>query len=187
MEHWLDAEDIQKLVYELNPQLQTGKQFDENWEKLKRERSNPFDKTVKTKSPTLLEFEKNYSFVYRRYDGAQWHTELRDIDTEYRKTGLTPDQHILKDRIDTIMVLSDGGFKIKWITPVDQTSDRYDPTYQLLMINGSWYCCINNKIYATSNSRKPPNREYVEHTFSTKNPPVFTLESTNEILDRLVK
>jgi len=184
---WLDDNEMAQMIAELNPQLVKGKQYDANWENLRREKSNPFDNTVKTKTPKLLEHSKNYSFVYRRYDGAHWHTELREIDTEFKKVGLTPNQKRLKENIDTIFVLKHFEHKAVWITPIVKKTDAFDPIYQLVRIGLEWYCCIDDALYAISNSRTPNYKEYVEHTFSTREEPLFTLESTETILDRIIK
>jgi hypothetical protein len=183
------SDEIQDLIEQLNPDYQqhTGKDYDANWDKLRRERTDPFAAVVKTKSPTLLQHPKNYSFVYRRYDGAHWHTELRSIDTEQRKVALTGEQKRLKDNIDTIWMYTNAPNKLVWHTPIDQSTDQYDPRYQLITIGAAWYCCIDNKIYETSNNRQPPNKAYQELTFSTAKPCVFSIQSTEAILDRILK
>lgn len=180
-------DEIANIIAQINPDLSKGREYDANWQNLRRERTNPFDTVVKTKSPTLLEHQNSYSFVYRRYDGAHWHTELRYIDTEQRKVGLTREQRHLKDNIDTIWLYKNGPNKPVWITPIDQSTDQYDPRYQLIRIGAAWYCCIDNVIYETSNRRQPPNKEYHELTFSTRNEPVFSIESTEAILDKIIK
>jgi hypothetical protein len=187
-EIWLDNDLIQQAIKELNPDLPMtkGRDYDANWENLRREKPNPFDKTVKTKTPSLLEHPKNFSFVYRRYDGAHWHTELRDIDVEFAPTGLTGNQKKLKENIDTIFAIKSVDAKLIWITPTNKSGD-FDPRYQLVRLGNEWLCCINDALYECSNSRKQDYKEYVEHTFSTKNQPLFTLESTEAILDRIIK
>ena len=186
MDTWLDSKDFDKLIQELNPHVQTGKQYDVNWENLRREKSNPFDKTVKTKTPTLLKHENHYSFTYRRYDGAHWHTELCAVDTKMTKAGLTSNQARLRDNIDTITALQ-GGPKLVWITPETNKTFKFDSSYQLLRYEDCWLCCINDAIYAESNRRQQRDRNYIEITFSTRNAPVFTIEQTNSILDRIIK
>lgn len=187
MDSWLDDQEVDQLIKQLNPDL-VGKEYDANWEQLKRSHTTSrydFDRTVKTKTPTLLDFESHYSFLYRRSDGAHWHTELRDIDTEFHKQGLTSEQRRLKDNINTIFALKQFGSKCVWITPINKQNNCFDPTYQLLKIDDAWFCCIQEKIYAVSNTRTT-TRGYTEHTFSTKNNPLFTIESTEKILDRII-
>lgn len=186
---WLDDDLIQQMIKELNPGIVSGsgRDYDANWEKLKRETHNPFGKTVKAQTPVLLEFEKNYAFTYRRYDGAHWHTELREVDTKYKTQGLTETQKHLKENIDTIMVLKHFGERIQWITPTIKACGSFDPRYQLLRLGSSWMICVDDKIYETSNRRRQESRNYTEITFSTKQSPVFTLDSTEAILDRILK
>lgn len=189
MDTWLDSEDFSKLIEELNPQLNTVRDYDANWANLRREvatKPDPFARTVRTRTPALLEFEKNYSFVYRRYDGAHWHTELRDVDIKYQKSALTSEQRRLRENLATILALKDCEYTPVWITPVDQRTDQYDPKYQLVRIHTLWYCWINGGLYEVSNTRKQPGKTYHEHTFSTRNKPVFTLESTESLLDKLL-
>ena len=180
---WLNQDEIDALL----GIDKTQKNYDSNWENLKRERKMPFEKTVKTQTPTLLEFENNYAFTYRRFDGAHWHTELREIDTKYKKVGLTSTQRQLKENIDTIMVLKDFGGRIQWITPIIKACGSFDPRYQLLRLGTDWMICIDNSIYETSNRRRQESRNYTEITFSTKKQPVFTIDSTEAILDRIIK
>lgn len=180
---WLNQDEIDALL----GIDKTQKNYDSNWEKLKSERPNPFERTVKTQSPVLLEFENNYAFTYRRFDGAHWHTELREVDTKYKKRGLTETQKRLKENIDTIMVLKDFGERIQWITPTIKACGSFDPRYQLLRLGESWMICIGDSIYDTSNRRRQESRNYTEITFSTKQKPVFTLESTEEILNRIIR
>lgn len=185
-----DDRDIDQMIAELNPDInfKTVKHYDANWAALQQETKPKFDtsRCVKTKTPTLMQFEKHYGFVYRRFDGTSWHTELRQIDTENRVRGLTPSQRTLKDNIDTIFALTTVEHKLRWITPTNKTSKEYDPRYQLLQFGSSWMCCINDEIYEASNTRRPPNRNHQEITFSTRQQPLFTLASTNKMLDKLI-
>lgn len=183
MDTWLDDSEVDALIQTLNPHLQTGKQYDSNWELLKRERAPliDFERTVKTKSPTLLKFEHNYSFIYRRHDGAHWHTELREVDNV---KGLTSTQARLKDSIDSLLALTHSSIHLKWITPIDKRTKQFDPRYQLLTDGKIWYCCINDCVYEQSNCRYRADKGYAEITFSTNNPPVFTQSSLNKLLDK---
>jgi hypothetical protein len=183
MDTWLDEPDIDALIRELNPSLQTGKDYDANWELLKRERVPliDFESTVKTQSPTLLEFERNYSFVYRRYDGAHWHTELREVDSV---KGLTTAQRQLKDSIDTLLALTHSGIHLKWRTPIVKKTNQFDPRYQLLTDGNTWYCCINDCVYEQSNRRQRKDKGYTEITFSTRKTPVFTQTTVDLLLDK---
>jgi len=187
-----DPRDIDRMIAELNPDInfKTVKHYDANWAALQQETKSKFkfdtSRCVKTKTPTLMKFEKHYGFVYRRLDGASWHTELRQIDTENRVIGLTPSQRTLKDNIDTIFALTTFEHKLRWITPTNKTTKEYDPCYQLLQFGSSWMCCINDEIYEASNTRSQTNRNYQEITFSTRQQPLFTLASTNQLLDKLI-
>lgn len=191
MDSWLDSNEINDLIKQLNPDLEQGKIYDANWQKLRREQQQkifyPLDNCVKTQTPTLLDFETNYSFTYRRFDGAHWHTEIRDIDTKFRKQGLTPLQKQLKDNIDTIFALKNFERKPQWITPVDKKTDNYDPRYQMVKIGSVWLCCIDNCLYESSSRRERQDRGYYEIRFSTNRKPLFTKESTDKILDRILK
>ena len=184
MENWLENSEIDQLIAQLNPQLQTGKQYDANWEQLKRERKQKidFDRTTKTQSPTLMDFDSHQGFVYRRYDGAHWHTELRNLDRDL--TGLTPAQHTLKDLLDTLRVVTDLDVQTQWITPIKE-SKTFDPRYQLIHTGKEWWCVINDCVYAESRRRRRENRGYTEITFSTKLEPVFTQQSLNTALDKI--
>lgn len=185
MDTWLDDKQIDAIIQELNPHLQTGKGYDVNWENLKKERVPviDFERTIKTKSPTLLEFERNYSFVYRRYDGAHWHTELREIDSV---KGLTCVQRQLKDSIDTLLAVTHSEIQLKWRTPIVKKTNQFDPRYQLLTDGITWYCCINDCVYEQSNRRLKQDRGYTEITFSTRNDPVFTQSTVDALLDKYV-
>lgn len=184
MDTWLDTEEVDKLIQELNPHLQTGIQLDTNWQKLKLERKPryDFDKTVKSQSPTVMLFENNQGFVYRRWDGAHWHTELRDID---EGTAFTASQRRLKDAIDTLQALTQN-LNLKWITPLNKQSDSYDPRYQLVTQGDRWYCLIDNKLYEESNRRQQTGKTYTEITFSTRNKPIFDIDTINQLLDKLI-
>jgi hypothetical protein len=191
MQQFDDAE-IDNMIAELNPDInfKTIKHHDSNWAALKQAaaENHRFDtsRCIKTKSPTLMQFERHYGFVYRRFDGSSWHTELCQVDTENKSRGLTPNQRLLKDNIDTIFALKRVEHKLKWITPTNKTSKEYDPRYQLLQFGSSWMCCINDEIYEASNTRQPPNRTHKEITFSTRSAPLFTIENTNKILDIII-
>jgi hypothetical protein len=191
MDMWLDQEDFDTLINQINNVPTATREHDANWAALLREKNQKnrynTDAVVKTQTPTLLKFEKNYSFVYRRFDGAQWHTELREVDTEYRCHGFTEKQKRLKENVDYILSHSGFNYSAKWITPVIKKTNQLDPAYQLIQIGDSWLCCINNSIYENSSYRHQPTRSYAELTFSTKAKPLFTLESTETILDKLIR
>lgn len=179
MDIWLTEEEMQALCNIESKPLE----IDVNWQQLKQSRKPKFDfhKTVKTQSPTLMLFEKHNGFVYRRWDGAHWHTELRQLD---RALGLTSTQRRLKDSIDTLLVLKHAGFKLTWQTPLIKDSGDFDPRYQLLTDGEIWYCCINDKIYSQSNQRVRQDKGYTEITFSTRCDPIFTQHSVEQLLDK---
>jgi len=187
MDIWMTPEEAMKELGLDQPQ--PAKTYDANWTKLKQERTPIYDmsRCVKTQTPTLLKHEKNYSFQYRRWDGAQWHTELREVDTKHKKQGLNETQKRLKENIDTIFVLGKYPHKPLWITPIEKKTNSFDPRYQLIRIDNVWYCVIDHNVYEQSNTREIQNRGYSEITFSTKKEPVFTLELTEALLDRLIK
>ncbi len=177
MDIWLTEEDFEVLTSSIPSQ---SKNYDANWENLKREsrRKIDFEKAVKTKSPTLLQFESHYSFVYRRYDGSSWHTELRDLDTRIPKRGFTESQARLRENVNTLLALQHCDIQLQWFTPENKKTKHLDPRYQLIKGGDQWYCWINGAVYAESTRRHVDGRNYTEITFSTHNPFVFNLEST---------
>jgi hypothetical protein len=185
MDSWLTQKDLDALTAQLNPSLQTGLGVDYNLQQLRSERSQilDFSTTVKTQTPTLLEFDKHWGFSYRRFDGASWHTELRDV---YEDHALTSTQRQLKDAIDTLQVLAHTNLGLKWITPRNK-NQQYDPRYQLLRQGNTWYCCIDLKIYQESTRRRRVDRGFTEITFSTKEKPVFDIETIDALLDKVCK
>lgn len=187
---WSDNE-IQEMLEELNPELKHSPiTHDANWAKLQKEQRNrvvyDMSRTEKTKSPTLLKHENHYSFVYRRFDGSTWHTELCAVDTKMTKAGLTPNQFRLRSNINTIMTLKRGP-KLEWITPETNKTFKFDSRYQLIRYENCWMCCIDDAVYMESNRRQQTYKDYTEITFSTKTAPVFTIDSTETILDRIIK
>jgi hypothetical protein len=190
MDEWQENE-IQLLIDQLNPHLQTPTHIDHNWQKLKLEQTQQkvlydLNKTVKTQTPVLLEFDKNYSFSYRRWDGAHWHTEYREIETEGRCQGLTTLQKQFKDSLDTLFAIGHANIKRTWITPLKRPEESFDPTYQLVKIDQEWFCLIDNALYAQSRRTKKSYKNYHEIGFSTRNPPVFTQEFIDKKLDQLL-
>lgn len=187
MENWLDSNEIETIIEQLNPQLQTGKAYDANWQLLKKENSQTehylLSGALKTQTPTLMLFDKHQGFVYRRWDGAHWHTELRNI--QRGKTAYSEQQSLLKDAWDTLLALTNTNIKTTWYTPYDKQG-TFDPRYQLIECDQTWYCFINNSVYEESNRRVKQARGYTEITFSTKCKPVFDLEMINQALDRLI-
>lgn len=188
MDFGLEQHEIDQLIEQLNPQQpQPTVTQDRNWQLLRQEshiRRDPFQQTVKTKTPSVLEFEKHSGFTYRRSDGAHWHTELRNLDP--KKTAFTPQQHVLKDLLNTVFALTQSEHKIEWMTPLTK-QDEFDPQYQLFKYNNEWYCLIDNCAYAASNSTVPRGKNYRQITFSTREQPVFTIEQLNKILDKLTR
>lgn len=185
-----NSKEIQSMIEELNPELKHKPVIhDANWAALQREQGTNirYDMTrcVKTRSPTLLQHQNHYSFTYRRFDGAHWHTELCAVDLQQPKAGLTPSQYELRDNINTIMALKDIP-RFQWLTPETQKTFAFDSRYQLLRYHNHWACCIDNAVYLESNRRQQKYKDYVEITFSTKNKPVFTIDSTKAILDKLL-
>lgn len=178
MDIWLTDEELNRLTQELNGINTKPKEYDSNWEKLKQERTNPFDTCVKTQTPTLYKFEKHNSFGYRRFDGAHWHREYRNLANP---PGLTREQRQIKDNLDTILALLHKP-SIKWHTPVTKQGD-YDPRYQLLETTQGWLCLIGDCAYSVSNTKQGKQQSYTEHTFSTKQKPVFDFASLESELD----
>ncbi len=187
MDIWLTPEEVMKELGLI--QSQPPKNYDNNLESLRQERKLKYDlnKCVKTQTPILLKHENNYSFQYRRWDGAHWHTELRQVDTERISQGLTEKQKRLKENIDLIFSLKHFEFTPRWITPLEKGTNNFDPRYQLIRIGDIWCCVINNSVYESTNYRKQQYKNYIEISFSTKNEPLFTLESTEALLDKLIK
>lgn len=187
MDTWLNNSDIEILIKQLNPELEKGRDYDNNWEMLKKEKQPLFDlsRCVKASTPTLFVFENHFSFSYRRFDGAHWHTELRAVDIEQRSNGLTSEQRLLKDAVDTLLALTNSDFKLKWITPINQNTNQFDPRYQLIKMNDEWLCVINGKAYLESSNRVRQGRNHAEITFSTREKPVFDLNTINDKLDQL--
>ena len=183
MDIWLTQEELDQLC----AVPRQGREYDANWEQLRNERKPLIDleRTVKTQTPTLLEFDKHVSFTYRRWDGAHWHTELRNIDTK-APPALATEQRTLKDSIDTVLAVTHSTQKLSWYTPID-AQGRYDPRYQLCKdANNKWYCCIDNSIYSCSNSRAKADRGYTQHTFSTREPAVFNQHTLDKLLGELL-
>lgn len=184
--------EIAQMIEDLNPHknFKTIQHTDANWSALEQEARNPLaydtNRCVKTKTPTLMQFDNHYGFVYRRFDGTSWHTQLCQLDTNNTPTGLTALQRTLKDNIDTIFALTHAEHTLKWITPIDKKTKKFDTRYQLLQFGSSWMCCIDDAIYASSTQRRPPNRSHTEITFSTHAEPVFSVALTREILNRLI-
>lgn len=182
MDQWLRTQDIDTLIAQLNHTLPLPKDYDQNWEALKRERANPFLKCVRTQSPALMLFEKHQGFVYRRWDGAHWHTELRNLSEQ---TAFTPAQAQLRDSLQTVCAVGKLRLNLQWYTPVHERS--YDPRYQLIHTGTEWWCVIDNCVYAESTRRQPENRGYTEVRFSTRKSPVFTPAQLASALDALIK
>lgn len=183
--------EMHEILKQLNPGYgDEPRSYDKNWAALQREQAEriqyDMNRCVRTASPTLLQHEKNYSFTYRRYDGAHWHTELCSVDLQQPKAGLTPSQYELRDNISTIMACTQHE-NFQWLTPETTKTFAFDSRYQLLRYGSAWYCCIDNAIYEESNRRQQKYKDYVEITFSTKNTPVFTIESTRATLDTLLR
>mgnify|MGYP005995783937 CR=1 FL=1 len=183
-------DEIKKLIEELNPGVfDHSKKFDLNWEELKREAQTypiryDLDRSVKTKTPTVLAYETGYfGFVYRRYDGAHWHSEYCTVDTEHYKCAMTENQNLLRDNINTCLNFLKLP-RVQWITP--ENNGKFDPRYQLMRCEDRWFCMIKDKIYEESSRRKQENKTYEEIYFSTNNKAVFTVEETNKLLDQLI-
>jgi hypothetical protein len=183
---WLTAEDFETLSSNLNSK--TIKHYDNHWDALKRESlSRNLNPTVKTKSPILFDFGTHLGFCYRRFDGAAWHTETANIDTEQNSPSLTETQSRLRDNINTIMALTRQTFKIRWLTPYNNKTKTALNRYQIIQIDGDWACYIDNAVYAASRHTAKNNKNYTEIGFSTNEPPLFSLTQTEELLNRLIK
>lgn len=187
MDAWLSQDELEQLTLELNPQLQLGTAKDVNWQRLQLEQSTPrplYDtqRTVRTKSPTLLDFDTHQGFVYRRWDGAHWHTETRNLTAQ---TGYTTQQALLLDSLRTVLAVGDVDLDIEVYTP--HKHEQLDTQYQLIKLNTEWMCVIGDSVYAESTRRTRDTRGYVEIAFSTRNEPVFTQHSLDTALDNLFK
>jgi hypothetical protein len=181
-------DDYQDYIKALNPELcwdNPPQYYDANVDRLRQERKQHYARVIKTQTPMIYVHAKHFSFSYKAFDGSSWTTQLRNIDVDKPRHGLTPQQHKLKDSLQTVLALSDAGIKLKWITPTTQ-DNQFDPTYQLLLIKDVWYCCIGDQFYAQSTVRTPPNRDHKEITFSTNNPPIFNQATVDALLDSMI-
>jgi hypothetical protein len=185
----MDQDYYQDLIKALNTHIDFDspkpQYHDVNWERLKQERHNPQCAVVKTSTPKVYAHAKHFSFSYRAFDGISWTTELRNINVDKPTHGCTSEQVTLKDSLQTVFALADCSIRLKWITPTNAEGD-FDPRYQLLLINNTWYCLIGNEFYKQSNSTVPQNKTHQEITFSTRNPPAFTQASIDCILNDLI-
>lgn len=188
-----DEQEINNLIEQLNPGYSVPVAAkiteDRNWnllkqEKLQRDLFKP--KTVKNQTPTLLQFENHFSFMYKQHDGTSWETQLRNLETKVRSVALTETQRQLKENIQIILSRAEEEFKMTWITPTILKEKTFDPTYQLVRFNQDWCCCINNKIYSASRINTRSNRGYIEYGFSSTAKPLFTVEQTKKLVDRLI-
>lgn len=183
-----EQEWIDRMIRELNPSLDTGVNTDANWNKLREEQqsSKPrydMTKTVKSQTPVLLDFDSHQAFTYRRWDGAHWHTEMRNL--QWGSTALQQEQAKFRDSFNTVMALTYKQ-KITWATPLTEKRE-YDPRYQLLCYNDKEYLClINCVLYAQSTARHRQERGYTEISFNTRLEPVATQHTLELALDKLI-
>ena len=182
----LTPEEQQQLILELNPHLAKGREWDANWQQLKREQEQPkpsvdWSRTVKTQTPQVFDFETHCAFNYRRSDGAHWHTELRNLQ---QPPGFTEQQHRFVDSLNTLLALQHlEGFE--WHTPVTEQG-AYDNRYQLAKRKHTWYCLMGDILYKESTRRYREDRGYTEIRFSTRNTPTTTQQQLDLTLDELI-